>query len=817
MRSQKNITQLFIAIGFSLQIASGGDACLGADDRELSSQAFRSSTFDDGQPTDLVGRTGIGTRDSGWVNAQVDLNPTRNPSGLVQGDRNSRGSVLRMVSDTTISGGGNVLGDSVLESGTPPQVQVDQTNPLNDGFASSNTLPPTALVAPSNSRNQSANSGDTVRLNSGVNPLSEIAGGNQTNTMADSGSVDSGNAFGFGRGRFAEWVRSFPLFQLNQSTGTSSTAVEVWQERVRSFVQAPDVASQPRQGLFSALMPKQNPLGSSASVFRQPNLQSGSGASALPATVQEPFNTQSQTSDSQATTSHINQSENGLNQSAESNSGSLQLNGLRGNSGWFPFQGMNRQGYQAFSGFNQGNAYQAQHTGASSGTAQSFGANNPGVYAANQVPNGSPGEAPKQGCWNQFWGRWFGTGYRTTSFRVPVTYYRPVITTDPTTGQQVVVQQPCTSFVQQQQRTPTRFFRSARPRLGTDPSLVVPLNECPPSYAAAMPGVVYPGLGYVVAANPSQGVQHSSYVMAVNGLQQVAFPMGMTIWNGTVLPASATLVRPSTTQAQPFGSSSDGSTGVTNQAIKNGRPLTGEDLREAGQMGSPPSSSDLTPMKKPRLESFRYSPSQSPVAPKQDLSNEISVTNQLGFQGNDNNVFSAPPHVGGETDSGSRSNRTAVQWRLQNASDSTALLKPPAKYGAARADWQSRREGERPDVSNSNDASNAEPSLEDLLRSENFVGAEPIAAPQDFRPRYPRRDVSNVRSMSQSAILGSETRMIEQVAAERESTGASTTHGPTTISARLPSVQNSFRDVARDPVEGDVVQSRWIRQPNTSR
>ena len=97
-------------------------------------------------------------------------------------------------------------------------------------------------------------------------------------------------------------------------------------------------------------------------------------------------------------------------------------------------------------------------------------ANDPSLQAANAGAQSQPYAAyqaanptAKPGCWNEFLDRWFGTGYRTSSFRVPVTYFRPVIRTDPTTGQQVVVQQPCTSFVEQQQRSPIRFFRSARP------------------------------------------------------------------------------------------------------------------------------------------------------------------------------------------------------------------------------------------------------------------------------------------------------------------------------------------------------------------
>ncbi len=49
----------------------------------------------------------------------------------------------------------------------------------------------------------------------------------------------------------------------------------------------------------------------------------------------------------------------------------------------------------------------------------------------------------------------FVPNYRTRSYRAPVTYYRPVMTTDPNTGAQVVAMSPCTSYEYQTQRVPT--------------------------------------------------------------------------------------------------------------------------------------------------------------------------------------------------------------------------------------------------------------------------------------------------------------------------------------------------------------------------
>ena len=85
----------------------------------------------------------------------------------------------------------------------------------------------------------------------------------------------------------------------------------------------------------------------------------------------------------------------------------------------------------------------------------------PGYAAAypgtTLVTPGSPATvsiAPQPSGLARFFGSRWRTGYRSNYYRAPITYYTPVTNVDPTTGQLVTVQQPCTSYVQQLQRTP---------------------------------------------------------------------------------------------------------------------------------------------------------------------------------------------------------------------------------------------------------------------------------------------------------------------------------------------------------------------------
>ncbi|WP_236625184.1 hypothetical protein [Rhodopirellula sp. SWK7] len=68
----------------------------------------------------------------------------------------------------------------------------------------------------------------------------------------------------------------------------------------------------------------------------------------------------------------------------------------------------------------------------------------------------------------RFFNSFLGTGYRTSYYTAPITYYRPATTVDPVTGTTVTVQQPCTSTVQQLQRTPYATLQPA-PYTGAAP------------------------------------------------------------------------------------------------------------------------------------------------------------------------------------------------------------------------------------------------------------------------------------------------------------------------------------------------------------
>lgn len=114
--------------------------------------------------------------------------------------------------------------------------------------------------------------------------------------------------------------------------------------------------------------------------------------------------------------------------------------------------------------------------------------------------------------------------YQSTAVRTPVTYYRPIMTTDPTTGAQVVTLAPCSSYEYQTQRVPTMGLTqlynggATLPAIGAVPPPVSPTYTLPrggvplagpvPStqpYATAYGTYSTPATSTIVPAAPSSG------------------------------------------------------------------------------------------------------------------------------------------------------------------------------------------------------------------------------------------------------------------------------------------------------------------------
>ena len=138
-----------------------------------------------------------------------------------------------------------------------------------------------------------------------------------------------------------------------------------------------------------------------------------------------------------------------------------------------------------------------------------------GVYSAN-YPTATPAitmsaapvsplfpNAPRpvyRGGLARFFGSLFGTNYRTSYYRAPVTYYRPATSVDPLTGTTVTIQQPCASTIQQLQRTPYNSFQLRQPS-------ITPIGGLTPAGSCNAPASAY---GYA----PLSGVSQATAMVA---------------------------------------------------------------------------------------------------------------------------------------------------------------------------------------------------------------------------------------------------------------------------------------------------------------
>ncbi|EMI57915.1 signal peptide protein [Rhodopirellula sallentina SM41] len=215
----------------------------------------------------------------------------------------------------------------------------------------------------------------------------------------------------------------------------------------------------------------------------------------------------------------------------------------------------------------------------------------------------------------RFFDSLLGTGYRTSYYTAPITYYRPATTVDPVTGTTVTVQQPCTSSVQQLQRTPYATLQpaplasapvtgsscGADPVSGIDPCSAQSYGPIGSTYASpipstALPSSTLPGSTLPSGLSPiggSSGLSGSNGLSGSGDLQPVSPP--------TLPPGSTYSGRPNYSMESIY---SDSTSSFPNT---NMSPLTGSSLGESSTFDS----QDREPFPAPSLQSARPALSDS--------------------------------------------------------------------------------------------------------------------------------------------------------------------------------------------------------------
>lgn len=206
---------------------------------------------------------------------------------------------------------------------------------------------------------------------------------------------------------------------------------------------------------------------------------------------------------------------------------------------------------------------------------------------------------------SRFFNSLLGTGYRTSYYTAPITYYRPATTVDPVTGTTVTVQQPCTSTVQQIQRTP---YATLEPHAANNTYPANTLQPCSGTECGSDPSMVY-GAGPI-----SSTISPSTIPSTVNPYGASGYdPNGGSSVGGDYQPMSPPALpqsnysgRPdlSTNYPQYDSNFSNPSSSLSPLTGANSFPSSGDDYRFPDQ-DSTPSASDRAPMRAPEIQDAR--------------------------------------------------------------------------------------------------------------------------------------------------------------------------------------------------------------------
>lgn len=241
--------------------------------------------------------------------------------------------------------------------------------------------------------------------------------------------------------------------------------------------------------------------------------------------------------------------------------------------------------------------------------------------ATGVVPQYAPQQQPPGGL-ARFFNSMLGTGYRTSYYSAPITYYRPVTSVDPITGAAVVVQQPCVSSVQQVQRTPYRTLmplpNASQPMAPCATDVCGPATMTNSGYAS--PNCPSPTYGQVYGGTTYGGTTYGGTVYggtATSNTPIGGVPMTGTSVYGDVGQVGGS-VDPSVYGNAPIGSYD--SNGPSQPSV--GAPL----------VGAPPAigSGDNAPVDQPRIEAQRPAAPSAKFSAPQPLGDASSAPDQPG-------------------------------------------------------------------------------------------------------------------------------------------------------------------------------------------
>lgn len=452
-------------------------------------------------------------------------------------------------------------------------------------------------------------------------------------------------------------------------------------------------------------------------------------------------------------------------------------------------------GYGAgYGGYTSG--YGAAGYGATYGAAPSGYAGNYGTYYSSQLPAIGPAGAgytapmpsgiasatlPMQLPPTLS----YVPNFRTNAGRAPVTYYRPLLTTDPNTGAQVVAMAPCTSYEYMAQRVP-EFGRTAlfgsntapvfQPPTQALPTYTLPSGGVPLTYSTPAISAPYTTAYGAYGTNTGYGAYYNQQP------SNAGVPIGPSalVAPNSVGPAGSYPTTP-LAQSPYYGSTSGGSAGGYGGAAGSSS-WQGVPGLVAPQAPASPANSYPVPS--------TNAPGPAPIYPGLNPAPTTEIS---------------PPSIPGNSVPGSSDPANFAPSLPSSGTSAQSNLRPQLRSFTSQP-----RSGEAPQVSNTSrdDRDANKPQLPEML---------PIPVPQDFN-HQPRWSPPLLREGDLTAMRPVEPQVAQLAGQSKQIHWASFESSPTAKSpaTELQSSSNRLRPIRQSPAVMDHVPAASPALPPSS-
>ena len=406
---------------------------------------------------------------------------------------------------------------------------------------------------------------------------------------------------------------------------------------------------------------------------------------------------------------------------------------------------------------------------------------------------------PRVGGLARFFGSLLGTRYRSAYSPAQITYYRPQTSVDPVLGTTVTVQQPCSSYVQQLQRTPYNAYQpfagsgvtpigAPTPAAGIGCQTALPLAQAPQTFAQPYGPTAQ---AYGIAGPPSSYGSPGFGAVPVGPPTAVGSGVGQV---GAIGSPSDRSVIPIPSTAAPSASFQPNTAPLTGGSRAADQQDTGQPRLESARPSQEDSyrdglyRSDVTPFAD---EDEQYKTYRQPreIEPSPAMRERLKQSTLPEF--NSPAVNYGPLQTRRETQRNTRP-------------DTPQLSAPPLPP----SNWQPRKPA-------AEDLVTQTPALPNEVTdsTQRHTDMRPIQAPDDFKSPFEARDYSTLKLPSEQALPATQRQIRSLGETERFPSEISHRSTVAPIGVTVPVREATTRSHTARRSSNNTVQQTQFQQP----